>query len=78
VTTMAVGGVGLSKDLQTSFVEPTKPVDNLAPIVSRFQAGEFDLLAVGRSLLVDPEWARKARAGAPFHPFSRESYAKLV
>lgn len=77
VTTMAVGGTGLSKDLQSSFAGGTLAIDNLAPIVARFEAGEFDLLAVGRSLLVDPEWTLKARAGEAFAPFSQELYAKL-
>ncbi len=75
--TMAVGGVGLSRDLQTSFVEGAEAVNNLAPVVKRFEAGEFDLVAVGRSLLVDPHWTRKARAGEAFTPFSLAAYAAL-
>lgn len=78
VTTMAVGGVGLSKDLQSSFEGGAVAVDNLAPIVDRFEAGEFDLLAVGRSLLVDPRWALKARAGQPFTSFSPQAYGILT
>ena len=75
--TMAVGGVGLSRDLQTSFVEGAEAVDNLAPVLSRFEAGEFDLVAVGRSLLVDPHWTRKARSGEAFKPFSLAAYGEL-
>ncbi|MEM9899440.1 MAG: 12-oxophytodienoate reductase, partial [Pseudomonadota bacterium] len=29
----------------------------------RMEAGEFDLIAVGRALLQDPEWAIKVKEG---------------
>ena len=74
---MAVGGIGLSKDLQSSFAGGTVPVNNLDQALAHFERGEFDLLAVGRSLLVDPEWARKARANEPFKPFGLEHYGNL-
>ncbi|MBA2933594.1 NADH:flavin oxidoreductase [Sphingomonas sp. CGMCC 1.13654] len=76
-TVMAVGGVGLSKDLQTSFGGGTVAIDNLGEVASRVEAGEFDLIAVGRSLLVDPRWVEKARAGEPFEPFSLAAYGGL-
>jgi 2,4-dienoyl-CoA reductase-like NADH-dependent reductase (Old Yellow Enzyme family) len=75
--TMAVGGVGLSKDLQTSFVEETRAIDNLDAVLERFERGEFDLVAVGRGLLMDPEWVVKAKTGAPFLPFRLQAYATL-
>ncbi|CAG0997214.1 MAG: NADH:flavin oxidoreductase [Rhizobiaceae bacterium] len=41
--------------------------------------GEFDVLAVGRALLADPEWALKAKAGAlgACRPYSRDLLAAL-
>ncbi|KJS08127.1 MAG: 1,2-oxophytodienoate reductase [Gammaproteobacteria bacterium BRH_c0] len=75
--TMAVGGIGLSKDLQSSFAGGTVPINNLDQALAHFERGEFDLLAVGRSLLMDPQWAIKARANEPFNPFSLEHYGKL-
>ena len=74
---MAVGGVGLSKDLQSSFMGGTVPVNNLDQVMAHFERGEFDLLAVGRSLLVDPRWAQKARNNEPFLPFGLEAYGAL-
>ncbi|WP_437812438.1 NADH:flavin oxidoreductase [Sorangium sp. So ce1078] len=74
---MAVGGVGLSRDLLTSLAAGAVPENNLAQVLTRFERGEFDLLAVGRSLLVDPEWALKARRGEPFKPFSLEQLRQL-
>jgi len=75
--TMTVGGVGLSKDLQTSFVEETQMIDNLASVAERFLRGEFDLVGVGRGLLMDPEWVVKACTGAPFRPFRLQAYGTL-
>ena len=41
---------------------------------------EFDLVAVGRALLVDPDWAQKVREGREqdILPFSREALMTLV
>jgi 2,4-dienoyl-CoA reductase-like NADH-dependent reductase (Old Yellow Enzyme family) len=75
--TMAVGGVGLSKDLQSSFGGGTVAVDNLGGVATRVAAGEFDLIAVGRSLLIDPCFVQKARAGEAFEPFSLAAYGSL-
>ena len=49
-------------------------------LVERLDKGEFDLVAVGRALLVDPEWAVKVREGrsGDIKPFSREALASLV
>jgi 2,4-dienoyl-CoA reductase-like NADH-dependent reductase (Old Yellow Enzyme family) len=46
----------------------------------RLKADEFDLVAVGRALLVDPEWAQKVREGreADVLPFSREALTTLA
>ncbi|MDB5430839.1 MAG: 12-oxophytodienoate reductase [Caulobacter sp.] len=72
VTTMAVGGVGVARDGQIF------TVDNLDRVLARFEAGEFDLIAVGRALLSDPQFARKARTGEAFIPFNAEAYDVLV
>jgi 2,4-dienoyl-CoA reductase-like NADH-dependent reductase (Old Yellow Enzyme family) len=37
------------------------PVDE---VVSQFEAGEFDIVAVGRALLADPTWVNKLRDDA--------------
>ncbi|WP_437677861.1 NADH:flavin oxidoreductase [Sorangium sp. So ce131] len=74
---MAVGGVGMSRDLMSSIAVGSMPVNNLDQALARFERGEFDLLAVGRSLLADPEWALKARRGEPFTAFSPEHFRQL-
>jgi len=75
--TMAVGGIGLNKELKNSFVEPIEVVDNLADVAGRIEAGEFDLAGVGRSLLIDPAWVQKVRTGAPFVPFDLAAFGTL-
>ena len=74
---IAVGGIGLSRDLQTSFALETHTVDNLDGVRCRIARGEFDLAAVGRGVLMDPEWVVKARTGAAFKPFRLEAYGTL-
>jgi 2,4-dienoyl-CoA reductase-like NADH-dependent reductase (Old Yellow Enzyme family) len=67
--TIAVGSVGLDS---TSFeAAKTAPIDE---IEKRLQAEEFDLVALGRALLADPEWANKMRDGraADIIPYSNE------
>lgn len=73
----AVGGVGLSKDLQSSFGGGTVPMDNLAGVAQRIAAGEFDLIETGRALVMDPQFVRKVRDGEPFAPFRLDAYGSL-
>jgi len=74
---MTVGGIGFDKDLQSSFMEPTAPVDNLGEVARRFAAGEFDLVAIGRAALMDADWIGKVRRGEAFNPFDMSAYARL-
>lgn len=73
-----VGGIGFDKDLQSSFVEETHATDNLDEVARRFDAGEFDLVTVGRAVLMDAEWIDKVRRGAPFGAFNLAAYGSLV
>ena len=75
--TIAVGGVGLDQDLQSSFVQPTVMTDNLELVGERMAQGEFDLIAVGRALLADAQWVCKMRDGRDPDPFRVDAYATL-
>jgi 2,4-dienoyl-CoA reductase-like NADH-dependent reductase (Old Yellow Enzyme family) len=75
--TMTVGGIGFDKELAASFAQPTAAIDNLSEVVRRFEVGEFDLVALGRALLMDPAWVLKAEAGIPFEPFDITAYVRL-
>jgi 2,4-dienoyl-CoA reductase-like NADH-dependent reductase (Old Yellow Enzyme family) len=77
--TITVGSVGLSGEFIAGFggeQSQPAPIDEL---VARLEAGEFDLVAVGRALIVDPDWAARVRQGrGDFTPFERGSLATLV
>jgi 2,4-dienoyl-CoA reductase-like NADH-dependent reductase (Old Yellow Enzyme family) len=59
--TITVGSVGLDSDIM-EFIEGKsaahRPVEEL---LRRFERGDFDLVAVGRAMLADPEWIVKLR-----------------
>lgn len=63
-TTITVGSVGLSGEFLGAITagERSAPA-SLANLVERLESGEFDLVAVGRALLADPQWALKIREG---------------
>jgi 2,4-dienoyl-CoA reductase-like NADH-dependent reductase (Old Yellow Enzyme family) len=75
--TMAVGGIGLNKELKDTFTGPIETSNNLPDVARRIAEGEFDLAGVGRSLLSDPAWVGKVRAGLPFQPFSPAALGRL-
>jgi 2,4-dienoyl-CoA reductase-like NADH-dependent reductase (Old Yellow Enzyme family) len=74
---MAVGGVGLQKDLQGTFENGSEAFDNLADVRSRITSGEFDLVAVGRSILGDPDWVNKVERREPLQRFNLQAFATL-
>jgi 2,4-dienoyl-CoA reductase-like NADH-dependent reductase (Old Yellow Enzyme family) len=74
---MAVGGIGLNKDLQSSFTGDTMSINNIDQATEFLERDEFDLLGVGRSLLVDPDWVEKAQMNKPFKPFSLDCFSRL-
>jgi 2,4-dienoyl-CoA reductase-like NADH-dependent reductase (Old Yellow Enzyme family) len=77
--TITVGSVGLSGEFITSFRgEASKPA-SLDELLRRLDRGDFDLVAVGRALLADPEWVLKVRDGrqSELKDYSREAAAVL-
>jgi 2,4-dienoyl-CoA reductase-like NADH-dependent reductase (Old Yellow Enzyme family) len=65
---MAVGGVGINQGVYDT-AKKAATVDNVELLLKRFNAGEFDLVAVGRAMLGDPHWARKSRSGEEIRAF---------
>ncbi|MDB6061985.1 MAG: 12-oxophytodienoate reductase [Verrucomicrobiaceae bacterium] len=72
-----VGGVGLNKELADSLRSGSEGTNNLGEVLSRFEQHEFDLVGVGRALLVDPDWVNKAATNQPFKDFSLAAVAAL-
>lgn len=62
--TISVGSVGLSGEFLAAFKGETSAPVGLDGLVRRMEREEFDLIAVGRSILGDPEWVTKVRTGA--------------
>jgi 2,4-dienoyl-CoA reductase-like NADH-dependent reductase (Old Yellow Enzyme family) len=63
VPTITVGSVGLSGDFFMAFAGESSQPAPLDELVRRLERGDFDLVAVGRALLQDPEWAVKVHQG---------------
>lgn len=74
---MAVGGIGISQGMYDRD-KAAKVVVDFAPLLERFERGEFDLVAVGRAMIGDPGWAAKFRAGEDPEPYQMENDAILT
>ena len=81
--TITVGSVGLSDEFiplpgEATFRE-AEPA-SLDQLVARMEAEEFDLVAVGRAILANPEWANLVKAGRSeeLRPFEKEMLLSLV
>ncbi len=86
---MAVGSVGLDTDMAGQSIDApdqglTPPLEemfmhdarvcSLTRLIEKMQADEFDLIAVGRAMLADPQWVNKVRAGEydKLRPYTKE------
>jgi 2,4-dienoyl-CoA reductase-like NADH-dependent reductase (Old Yellow Enzyme family) len=77
--TITVGSVGLSGDFLAAFKGEGSTPSALDELLRRFDRGDFDLVAVGRALLTDAEWARKIEEGrsSELRGFDKSSLATL-
>lgn len=81
---IAVGSVGLDKIHEPAATRDLNKVDSkfadLRVVKNEFDAGAFDLIAVGRGLLAEPDWAWKVHAGRvdKIKPVTRDAYEALV
>jgi 2,4-dienoyl-CoA reductase-like NADH-dependent reductase (Old Yellow Enzyme family) len=76
---ISVGKVGLSVDFTDSFKGADGELRSLEPALAQLARGEFDLIAIGRALVADPDLPRKVREGRfeEIVPFRKEMLAKL-
>ena len=49
-------------------------------LLERLARGEFDLVALGRALIVNPDWPKQVRSGKlnELRPFHRDALATLI
>ena len=79
---ITVGSVGLDTaftDENTSGFAGAKPA-SLDKLTDRMAKGEFDLVAVGRALIANPDWANKLRTGkhSEMAPYTKDMLEKLA
>ena len=72
---ITVGSVGVAVAFRGTAEEAVQPSLTLAPLVDLLERGEFDLVAVGRAVLADPEWA--AKVSDPWTEFEFAGRGKL-
>jgi 2,4-dienoyl-CoA reductase-like NADH-dependent reductase (Old Yellow Enzyme family) len=78
---ITVGSVTLNEDMMTSFAASgTAGVAGIDNLLDRLDRDEFDLVAIGRSLIVNPEWPGIVRKGAlnQLQPFNRSVLSELI
>ncbi|MDD9968796.1 MAG: NADH:flavin oxidoreductase [Myxococcales bacterium] len=61
--TISVGSVGLTSEFTGAFRGQGSAAAKFDEAIERLDRGEFDLIAVGRALLQDPQWALKVHQG---------------
>lgn len=78
--TISVGSVGLDGDFFGAFAGRPSATAALDGLIARMERGEFDMIAVGRALITDPDWANKVREGrlGELLPFDAAALATLV
>jgi 2,4-dienoyl-CoA reductase-like NADH-dependent reductase (Old Yellow Enzyme family) len=77
--TITVGSVGLNGDFMGAFAGENSEKSDLGELIRRLDNQEFDLVAVGRALLSDPQWVQKIKENkmSEIHDFSASSLAVL-
>jgi 2,4-dienoyl-CoA reductase-like NADH-dependent reductase (Old Yellow Enzyme family) len=81
---VAVGSVGVAAPFLGVADDGKSPAEgqptlSLAPLVDLLTRGEFDLVAVGRAVLADPQWGAKVADGrlAEIRPYDKSAEATL-
>ncbi|MGK4581877.1 NADH:flavin oxidoreductase [Kitasatospora sp. HPMI-4] len=77
---ITVGSVGLDGDFLRTFAGEGSSVQGIDNLLDRLERDEFDLVAVGRALLQDPEWAAKVLGGRfeELEPYDTAALKALV
>ena len=79
-TAITVGSVGLDGEFIRAFAGEGAPLKSIDDLLDRLESDEFDLVAVGRALLQDPQWAAKVLAGRfdELHPYDGSALKTLA
>ena len=76
--TISVGSVGLDGDF-IDMSAPAQPV-SIERAIEDITLEKYDMVAVGRALLADPDWVKKIRDGKleEINPYTQEAMMKLI
>ncbi|MDK1476631.1 NADH:flavin oxidoreductase [Streptomyces sp. 549] len=76
---ISVGSVGLDNEFISAFQGERGGVTDINRLLDRLERDEFDLIAVGRALLGDPEWVAKILDGRTdeLKPFEKDMLSVL-
>ncbi|MEZ4870944.1 MAG: NADH:flavin oxidoreductase [Bdellovibrionales bacterium] len=76
--TISVGSVGLEEDFIQSFKESKANV-SIENLIDRLSHNEFDLIAIGRALIGDPNWVQKIIENRfdEIKPYTKECLTQL-
>ncbi|MEQ1897837.1 MAG: NADH:flavin oxidoreductase [Vicinamibacterales bacterium] len=77
---ITVGSVTLGDELMARDRAAVVPTTGLGELAERLAAGEFDLVAIGRAIIANPDWSHLVRAGAAdrLKPYDPKALAALV
>ena len=77
--TITVGSVGLDDDFLKAFQGRGANATNIDALIKQMERGDYELVAIGRALLSNPDWVRKVQAGHfdQLEPFSPKVLASL-
>ena len=77
--TISVGSVGLDGEFLGAFRGQGSNVVGIENLLERMEKDEFDMIAVGRALITDPDWLLKIKEGRleELKPFDRRDLASL-
>jgi 2,4-dienoyl-CoA reductase-like NADH-dependent reductase (Old Yellow Enzyme family) len=68
---ITVGSVSLDNSMAEMLRgKGSSPEDNLGPLLVGLERGDFDLVAVGRAMIANPDWPQRIRSGAALTPYS--------
>jgi 2,4-dienoyl-CoA reductase-like NADH-dependent reductase (Old Yellow Enzyme family) len=78
--TISVGSVGLSGEFLKAFAGESSSSVGIETLLARMERNEFDLIALGRALISNPDWASKVRQGnaASLKGFDASELAELI
>jgi len=78
--TITVGSVGLDGEFMAAFAGESSQPSSLEELTRRLDRGDFDLVAVGRAILSDPNWVAKIKNGdtQSLKGFQPEALGSLV